>query len=368
MVRMSESFECVVIGAGVVGLAIAREMTLAGRTTLCVEKESVIGSATSSRNSEVIHAGIHYRPGSLKARLCLRGKRLLYRYCEDHHVPHMRCGKLIVATGAGDLGQLEEIKANARDCGVDDLELLDQYRVRDAQPELRCEAALWSPSTGIVDSHALMVQFQADLEAAGGLVALRAPVVHIRRNRTGFAVELGGKQQTVVQTRHVINAAGLQAHSVAQNIEGLGADQIPEIHYAKGSYFALQAQNPFQALVYPVPDRAGLGIHLTRDLAGTARFGPDVEWVTRPDYRVDPARACLFAESVRRYWPGLPDGSLQPAYAGIRPKLAGPGQAPRDFVVQGEKEHGLPGLINLFGIESPGLTSCLALAAHVRSR
>lgn len=362
----SFSVDCVVIGAGVVGLAVARELSRAGLETLCIEQADRIGSATSSRNSEVIHAGIHYPPGSLKATLCIEGKQQLYGYCRDRGIGHRRCGKLVVATAPGDLPKLERIAQNAQQCGVRDLQWLDPQAARERQPELHCLAALWSPSTGIVDSHGLMLALQADIEAEDGQVLLHSRVRRINRDPGGFVlqVESGGPQE--LRTRRVVNSAGLQAHELAKLIEDFPARHVPVVHFARGNYFSLASPAPFDCLVYPVPPETGLGIHLTLDLAGRARFGPDLEWVDRIDYRVDPARLPGFIASIRRYWPALPDHALRPDYSGIRPRLHGPGESARDFMLQTPADHGVDGLVNLFGIESPGLTSCLALAAQVR--
>lgn len=372
---MSDSVECVVIGAGVVGLAIARSLARAGLDTLCLEKEASFGSATSSRNSEVIHAGIHYPPRSLKSMLCVAGKQRLYRYCEEKSLPHRRCGKLIVATAENELPALERIRDNARRCGVDDLRWLDRAGVSEREPGIVALAGLWSPSTGIIDSHALMLALLGDFENAGGVFApgsrfLSARSAGAARAGPCFEVEVDSGGRSRLHSRYLVNAAGLHAHEVARRVKGLPGRLVPGIHYARGHYFSLQAPAAFRHLVYPVPGPSGLGIHLTIDLAGQVRFGPDVQWVQQIDYSVAPGLADAFSAAIRRYWPALPDHSLQPAYAGIRPKLQGPGKAgskaSADFLVQGPADHGLDGLVNLFGIESPGLTSCMALAAQVR--
>jgi L-2-hydroxyglutarate oxidase LhgO len=362
---MAEKIECVVIGAGVVGLAVARALAMRGRETLVLEAESAIGTGTSSRNSEVIHAGIYYPPGSAKASLCVSGKHLLYAYCEARGIQHRRCGKLIVAADQEQVTTLEKIEATARANGVHDLRWLTAAEVKATEPALSGVAALFSPSTGIVDSHGFMLALQGDLEDAGGMVAVRSPVRHGRCGREGIHLEAGSDQLVELEARIVINSAGLQAQAVARQIEGIAPESIPPSAYAKGNYYALRGRAPFRHLIYPVPEPGGLGVHLTLDLAGQAKFGPDVEWVETLDYTVDPARAERFYRAIRRYWPGLPDGSLRPGYAGIRPKLGGPGAAAADFLIQGPEAHGVPGLINLYGIESPGLTAALAIGDYV---
>lgn len=356
--------DVVVIGAGVVGLAVARALALAGREVMVLEREALIGSGTSSRNSEVIHAGIYYPQGSLKARFCVRGKAMLYAYCAERGIPHKRCGKLIVATSAAQVAQLDAILARARANGVDDLVKLGKAEAQALEPALNCEAALLSPSTGIVDSHAFMLALQGDLENAGGLVALGSPFERAERTANGVAVHAADGTALLATT--VVNAAGLYAPAVAARIGGLPAPAVPVAHYAKGNYFTLSGRSPFSRLIYPVPEAAGLGVHLTIDLGGQAKFGPDVEWVaSAEDLEVDPARGDAFYAEVRKYWPALADGALQAGYAGIRPKIAGPSDPAADFVIQGPEDHGVPGLVNLFGIESPGLTSALAIGEHV---
>jgi L-2-hydroxyglutarate oxidase LhgO len=362
---MSERVDCVVIGAGVVGLAIARALALRGRETLVLEAQSAIGTATSSRNSEVIHAGIHYPPGSAKARLCAAGKRLLYQYCAARAIPTLRCGKLIVASDEQQVSALRSIVATARGNGVTDLEWLTARAASALEPALRCVTALLSPSTGIIDSHAFMLALQADLERAGGAIAFRSPLRRGAVGRRRIHLQAGSNEAMEMAAAVVINSAGLQAEKVASGIDGLSQDSIPSTHFAKGSYFALQGKAPFRHLIYPIPEPGGLGVHLTLDLAGRARFGPDVEWVEQLDYSVDPARAARFYDAVRRYWPALPDGALHPGYAGIRPKLRGPGAATADFLIQGPEAHGVRGLVNLYGIESPGLTAALAIGEQV---
>lgn len=362
------SYSCVIVGAGVVGLAIARELALRGMEVLVLEAAGCIGSHTSSRNSEVIHAGLYYPVGSLKAQMCVAGKERLYRYCQERGVPHRRCGKLIVAVDETQLGALEEIQAQARSNGVDDLVWLDQTQVRALEPEVRAVAGLLSPSTGILDSHQLLLSLQGEAEAAGALVVLNAPVESGGLNERGVLLEVGGQSPTRLQARYLINAAGLWAPQLASRLQGFPRQQVPRAWFAKGHYFSLSSRSPFQRLVYPIPEPGGLGVHLTLDLAGQARFGPDVEWVEGIDYQMDDSRAEQFYGAIRRYWPKLPDGALQPAYAGIRPKLSGPGEPAADFMIQSVQQHGIPGLVNLFGIESPGLTSCLALAREVADR
>ena len=364
--------DALVIGAGVVGLAVGRALAQRGLETIVLERADAIGTGTSSRNSEVIHAGLYHPAGSLKARLCVQGRRQLYAFCESHGVPHRRCGKLVVATSPEQHAVLERTRAKAAANGVE-LRWLDAAGAQVLEPALNCTAALHSPATGIVDSHALMLALQGDLEVAGGALALCSPVLAVRCVGDGHVVQVGGEAPMELAADIVVNAAGLWAPGLATLTEGLAAAHVPRAHHAKGSYFALAGRAPFSRLIYPVPEQAGLGVHLTLDLAGQARFGPDVEWLAPGspddiDYRVDPARAEGFYAEIRRYWPGLRDGALQPAYSGVRPKLGGPGSAAADFLVQGPQAHGVRGLVNLFGIESPGLTSCLALADEVLRR
>ncbi len=362
---MTESIECVVIGAGVVGLAVARELARRGRETLILEAESAIGTATSSRNSEVIHAGIYYPVGSAKARFCVAGKKLLYEFCEARGVEYQRCGKLIVATDESQIPTLQSIESRARANGVTDLYWLTADETREFEPELNAVTALCSPSTGIVDSHGFMLALQADFERAGGVIALRAPVLRGQCEDKAIHLEAGCEEIMSLAASVVINCAGLYAQETAHRIQGVPKASVPPAYFAKGNYYVLQTKTPFRRLVYPVPEPGGLGVHVTLDLAGQARFGPDVEWVQRVDYTVDPARAEQFYAAIRRYWPALPDDSLRPAYAGIRPKLHGPNGPAADFLIQGPDVHGVPGLVNLYGIESPGLTSALAIAEHV---
>jgi L-2-hydroxyglutarate oxidase LhgO len=365
-----DQVDCVVIGAGVVGLAVARALAMAGREVLLLEAAAAIGTGTSSRNSEVIHAGLYYPPGSWKARLCVRGRELLYGYCAERGIAHRRCGKLIVATEAPQEPGLQALRQRAEACGVRDLQWLDANEARALEPALRCSAALLSPSTGIVDSHGLMLSLQGEAEAHGAMLALLSPLQRLRRAGAGFELDVGGAEPMRLRARSVVNSAGLHAVALAAAFDGLPPMHLPPSHWARGHYFACPGKPAFTRLIYPMPDEAGLGVHVTLDLGGQMRFGPDVQWVPRTalgdeDYQVDPARAQPFAAAIRRYWPALPDDALQPAYAGIRPKICGPGEAAADFLIQGPAEHGVAGLVNLFGIESPGLTASLALAEQV---
>jgi L-2-hydroxyglutarate oxidase LhgO len=355
--------DTVVIGAGVVGLAVARALAAAGREVVILESEGAIGTHTSSRNSEVVHAGIYYPQGSLKARTCVEGRDRLYAYCAEREVPHLRCGKLIVATDAAQLEELESIRRRAHANGVTDVARVSLSQVRKMEQELQCVAALHSPSTGIVDSHALMLAFLRDAERAGAMLALKSPLEKCVVRTDAIEVHVSGAEG--ILAAQVVNSAGLRAPSVARRIEGYRAEHAPPELYAKGNYYTLAARSPFSRLVYPVPEPGGLGVHVTLDLGGSARFGPDVEWVDTIDYTVDPRRAARFYAAIRRYWPGLPDGALEPAYAGIRPKISGRDAPAADFLVQGPRTHGVPGLVNLFGIESPGLTASLPLADAV---
>jgi len=357
-----DSVECVVVGAGLVGLAVAGALARAGREIVILEAEDAIGTHTSSRNSEVIHAGIYYPKGSLKARACVQGRRLLYDYCASHGVPHRRCGKLIVATDEAQVPELKSIQKRANENGVTDVVEISAGEAMRMEPALHCVAALHSPSTGIVDSHALMLAYLGDAEAAGAMLGLKSSLEKVVFTGQDFELQIG---ETRIKTAMLVNSAGLRAPSVARLIDGFPAGKIPPELYAKGNYYSLAGRPPFSRLVYPVPEPGGLGVHVTLDMGGQARFGPDVEWVERISYEVDPRRADRFYAAIRRYWPGLPDGALAPGYAGIRPKISAPGAPAADFVIQGPAEHGLPGLVNLFGIESPGLTASLALADDV---
>jgi L-2-hydroxyglutarate oxidase LhgO len=356
---------CVIIGAGVIGLAVARRLAQAGREVIVLEAAEGIGTVTSSRNSEVIHAGIYYSAGSLMARMCVSGKHALYDYCRDHGIPFRNCGKLIVATTPNETLKLQSIKAHAEANGVHDLRTLGGKEARALEPALNCDAALLSPSTGIIDSHAFMLALRGEAEGAGAACAFHAPLLRGRATLGGFELDVGGEAPITLACELLINAAGLAATFVARGIDGMPIELIPPAYLAKGNYFSCGARAPFSHLIYPVPEPGGLGVHLTLDMAGQARFGPDVEWVDAIDYAVDPARAEKFYPAIRRYWPALPDGALMPSYSGMRPKIVPPAVAVQDFLIQGPKDHGVDGLINLFGIESPGLTSSLAIADYV---
>ena len=359
-----EQVEAVVLGAGVVGLAVARALARSGREVLMLEGAGGIGTGTSSRNSEVVHAGIYYPAGSLKARLCVAGREMLYAYCAEHGVPVSPLGKLIVASTAAEAPLLDGIQARAAANGVS-LQRLTGAEARDAEPALRAEAALLSSRTGIVDSHALMLAYQGDLEDRGGMIAFHAPLLGGTVAADGIRLRVGGDAPMELSCRILVNAVGLHAPDVARSIAGLPSQTIPRAWLCKGSYYSLGVRAPFRRLIYPVPEPGGLGVHLTLDLGGQARFGPDVEWVEREEYDVDLARADGFYAAIRRYWPGLPDGALQPGYAGIRPKISGPHEPAADFMLAGPQAHGVRGLVNLFGIESPGLTASLAIAEEV---
>ncbi|MGV3634735.1 MAG: NAD(P)/FAD-dependent oxidoreductase [Pseudorhodoplanes sp.] len=357
--------QVLVIGAGVIGLAVARAAALAGHDVIVAEKADAIGTGISSRNSEVIHAGMYYSTGSLRAKLCPRGNRMLYDFCEAHGVPHRRCGKFIVATNEAERGRIEAIQAQGRINGVEGLELIGGNAARDIEPELSCVAALVSPATGIIDGHAYMLALQGDIEAHGGAIAFETPVERLTPILHGWRVTFGGREPGHLDVDAVVNCAGLAAQSVARSIDGYSQTRIPKQVLAKGNYFAYAGRPAFTRLIYPTPVDGGLGVHVTLDLAGRMRFGPDVEWIDHEIYEVDPARAASFYARIRTYWPGLPDNSLMPDYAGIRPKLTGPGEPAADFMIEGPSAHGMTGLVNLFGIESPGLTSSLPLADEV---
>ena len=360
---MAEQVDCVVVGAGVVGLAVARALALRGREVLVLEAAPTFGTGTSARNSEVIHAGLYYPQGSLKARLCVQGRGLLYAYCAERAIPHQRCGKLVVATADAQREALRAVQAHALGNGVA-LQWLERDAARALEPALECVAALLSPSTGIVDSHALMLALLGDLENAGGLLALNSPLAQAQCAQDAIHIE--AKDGTRISARTVVNAAGLHAPGLARCFAGLDPALVPQAAYAKGNYFTLSGRAPFSHLIYPVPEAAGLGVHLTLDLGGQAKFGPDVQWVDGPDdLVVDASRGQAFYAEVRKYWPGLRDGALAAGYAGIRPKIHGPQEPAADFLIQGPRQHGVAGLVNLFGIESPGLTSALAIGAHV---
>ncbi len=362
---MTDAVECVVVGAGVIGLACARALAEAGHDVLVLEQERWVGSHTSSRNSEVIHAGLYYPTDSLKARYCVEGRKQLYDYCAGHGVAHKRVGKLVVACTEAEVAVLRKVMARAAANGVGDLEWISGNEAKGLEPELFCLAAFHSPSTGIIDSHGLMLAYETDAEAAGATIVLRAPVLGGRVERTGFTLDVGGAEPTTIACELLVNSAGLEAPLLARRLEGLPPASVPRDYYCRGVYFTLAGRAPFRRLVYPVPEAAGLGVHLTLDLAGQARFGPDTEWIDGIDYTVDPARGERFYAAIRTYWPGLGDGALQPGYAGVRPKINGPKDASADFVIQGPAEHGVEGLVNLYGIESPGITASLPLAAHV---
>jgi len=361
--------DCVVVGAGVVGLAIARELAQAGREVIVAEAAGGIGTGTSSRNSEVIHAGIYYPFGSLKARLCVEGRPRLYAYCAERGVPVRRLGKLIVATSEAQVAPLDAIADKARANGVDDIERIDRRAAVELEPQLHCEAALVSPSTGIFDSHAYMRALQGDAERAGATFAFHTPLLSgAVRDGGGFDLSFGDADATRLACRMLVNAAGLHAPALARRIAGIPSASIPQAYFCKGTYFSLAGPVPFRRLVYPSPEAAGLGVHLTLDMAGQGRFGPDTEWVDTFDYRIDPARGDRFYAAIRTYWPALPDGALQPGYTGIRPKISAPDAPPADFMIAGPLDHGIDALVNLFGIESPGLTSSLAIARHVAAQ
>lgn len=359
---MSERVDCVVVGAGVVGLAIGRDLARRGREVLVVEEQGAIGTGSSSRNSEVIHAGIYYPTGSLKATLCVTGRRALYDYCERKHVEHRRIGKIIVATSERQLVELRRYSAQAAANGVSDVRYLSAAEVTRLEPAVRCVGALESPSTGIVDSHGLMLAYRADLEAAGGNVVLNSPVLGGTLCADGVKLQIEGIS---LMARTVVNAAGLSAQAVSHSIRGVPSDSVPPLFMAKGHYFALRGRSPFQRLIYPIPEEAGLGIHVTLDLSGHVRFGPDVQWIERLDYDFDTSREALFHEAIRSYYPQFDSGRLQPAYVGVRPKLAGAGGRVADFCVYTLAGRGASSYVALYGIESPGLTASLALAERV---
>lgn len=358
--------QTVVIGAGVVGLAVARQLAMSGREVCVLEAEAAIGQGTSSRNSEVIHAGIYYPQHSQKAMLCVDGRQRLYAYCREHHISHKKCGKLIVATSDDEVNTLQTIQQKALNNGVDDIKLIDADTAISMQPQLHCKAALHSPSTGIIDSHSLMVSLQGNIENLGGTIACRAPVESIEVQAEKFCLTVGGESAMQLSCKELINCAGLNAIALANqtHLHNKRLPSLPQAQFAKGNYFRLQGRTPFSMLIYPAPVSGGLGVHLTLDTAGQARFGPDVQWLesnTPFDYQVDASRSQSFYQAIRKYWPALPDNSLQPDYAGIRPKI----KDNTDFQISTAADHGVSGLVNLFGIESPGLTSALAIAASV---
>ena len=367
---MTETTDAIVIGAGVIGLAVARELAMHGRQVTVIERNETIGQETSSRNSEVIHAGIYYPRNSLKARLCVAGKERLYAYCREKDIPHERCGKVIVAVGEAEVPALRDLHERARANGVDDLEWLDRAALGEREPAVSGAAGLWSPSSGIIDSHAFMLALQGDLEHHGGAVAFVSEFRggSFEGDSIRLRVASGGGQVSEIEARTVVNAAGLQASRVAHTLAGGGAARIPETRYAKGSYFLYDGPSPFNHLVYPLPVAGGLGIHATHDMAGSLRFGPDVEWIDSLDYAVDGSRAARFADAVRTWWPELDAARLTPGYAGVRPKLSAPGDPPADFAIIGPVGPGSAELVHLLGFESPGLTAALATAEGVRKR
>lgn len=365
---MAADIDCVVLGAGVVGLAVARELALAGREVLVVEATEAIGTGTSSRNSEVIHAGIYYAPGSLKARLCVSGKEMLYTYCAERGIPHKRLGKLIVAATPEQSAKLQQIADQAARNGVTDLYRISGAEARELEPALVCDAALVSPSTGIIDSHALMLALQGDAENHGAQCVFHTEFSAGRILDSGeFHLEFKGDEAMELTANCVINSTGLAAPMTARKLLGQPEALIPPAYFCKGNYFTLAGRSPFGRLIYPMPNEAGLGVHLTLDMGGQAKFGPDTEWVDREDYTLDARRADAFYEAVRSYWPALPDGALNPGYTGIRPKIVGPGSPAADFIIAGPSSHGIPQLVNLFGLESPALTACLAIAQTVKA-
>ena len=361
-----EKVDCVVIGAGVVGLAVARELAMAGREVIVLEATDMIGSETSSRNSEVIHAGIYYPKGSLKARFCVEGKKRLYQYCEERSIEFRRCTKLIVATLPDQIDTLKEIQGKAAANGVGDLEMLSGNEATALESELNCVSALLSPSTGIIDSHGVMLAYQGEAEDHGAMIAFMSPVIGGVVREDAIELEVGGETPMRLTCELLVNSAGLYAPTLLKQFDGFPTEHVPKAYYAKGNYYSLIGKSPFSRLIYPVPEPGGLGVHITIDLGGQARFGPDVEWVDDIEYSVDPERSEKFYDAVRTYWPGLEDGALVPGYCGIRPKITGPGKEAADFIVQGPLVHGVPGLVNLLGIESPGLTASLAIAERVR--
>ena len=364
---MADRVECVVIGAGVVGLATARALALAGREVLLLEAEDHAGTITSARNSGVIHAGLYYAPGSFKARFCVAGNRALYAYCKDRGVDHHNSGKLIIANGDEEEQVLLHLLERAGRNGVDGVRLISGAEAHKLEPEVRCTAALFCPTSGIVDQHPYMLALQGDMENAGGTLVVNCRVESLARIESGFLIRTGGDAATELEARFVVNSAGLGAVDLLDRIEGYPKHLIPRLHLGRGNYFTVAERSPFKHLIYPVPQAAGLGIHATLDLGKRVRFGPDVEWIDRIDYSVNAARAPMFYEAIRRYWPRLADGALTPDYTGIRPKLHGPGEPQPDFRIESAAEHGLPGLVNLLGIESPGLTSSLAIGDYAAS-
>ena len=369
--------DCVVIGAGVIGLAVAREMALQGRETILLERESTFGTISSARNSEVIHAGIYYPKDSLKAKLCVEGNRMLYEYCRSHHVATQPYGKLIVASDESQVNDLQAILYKAQQNNVPEIKMLTGEQAKSMEPELQCSAALLSASTGIVDSHGFMLSLLGGFEDAGGMIAYQSPLISAKpigsKAQDGFELEIGGADGMKIQTKLLINCAGMSAPAIAKKIEGLAQEQIPKAYFAKGNYFSLSGKSPFKHLIYPIPEPGGLGVHLTLDMGGQAKFGPDVEWLeiddeNQIDYTVNPKRGDGFYAAVRKYWPGLKDNALQPDYSGVRAKIVQPNSPAGDFCFNTPKDHGLEGLFNLYGFESPGLTSSLAIAKYLEGQ
>ena len=368
---------CVVIGAGVIGLAVAREMALQGRETILLERESAFGTISSARNSEVIHAGIYYPKDSLKAKLCVEGNRMLYEYCRTHHVATQPYGKLIVASDDSQLDDLQAILYKAQQNNVPEIKMITGEQAKSMEPELQCSAAVLSASTGIVDSHGFMLSLLGGFEDAGGMIAYQSPLISAKpigsKAQDGFELEIGGSDAMKIQTKLLINCAGMSAPAIAKKIEGLAQEQIPKAYFAKGNYFSLSGKSPFKHLIYPIPEPGGLGVHLTLDMGGQAKFGPDVEWLeiddeNQIDYTVNPKRGESFYAAVRKYWPGLKDNALQPDYSGVRAKIVPPNVPAGDFCFNTPKDHGLEGLFNLYGFESPGLTSSLAIAKYLEGQ
>ena len=369
--------DCVVIGAGVIGLAVAREMALQGRETILLERESAFGTISSARNSEVIHAGIYYPKDSLKAKLCVEGNRMLYEYCRTHHVATQPYGKLIVASDDSQLDDLQAILYKAQQNNVPEIKMITGEQAKSMEPELQCSAAVLSASTGIVDSHGFMLSLLGGFEDAGGMIAYQSPLISAKpigsKAQDGFELEIGGSDAMKIQTKLLINCAGMSAPAIAKKIEGLAQEQIPKAYFAKGNYFSLSGKSPFKHLIYPIPEPGGLGVHLTLDMGGQAKFGPDVEWLeiddeNQIDYTVNPKRGDGFYAAVRKYWPGLKDNALQPDYSGVRAKIVPPNTPAGDFCFNTPKDHGLEGLFNLYGFESPGLTSSLAIAKYLEGQ
>jgi L-2-hydroxyglutarate oxidase LhgO len=357
--------QILVVGAGVVGLAVARELSLRGHEVVVAEKSETFGTGISSRSSEVVHGGMYYPASSLRARHCVRGRRALYAFCDSHGVPHRRCGKLIVATTDSEASKINSIFQQGLANDVEGLSMLDASEARRLEPNLRCSAALLSAETGIIDGHALMLAFLGDFEANGGVLAVRTSIERITPTRAGWTAQFGSALSESVTVDAVVNCAGLDAQSLARATEGYPLDRVPPLVLAKGNYFSCSGSKVFSRLIYPAPVDGGLGVHVTLDLSGRLRFGPDVEWIDRLDYNVAPERSASFYAAIRRYWPDLPDGALTPDYAGIRPKLTGRGMPAADFMIDGPAGHGLSGLVHLFGIESPGLTSSMSIAEDV---